>query len=51
VVTRTTGQQVRRGDSSDSVTCEWGPRVINTVTGELRRELTIDPDKDYQPRK
>lgn len=26
-------------------------RVINAVTGELLRELTIDPDKDYQPRK
>jgi hypothetical protein len=25
-------------------------RVVNTVTGELLRELTIDPDKDYQPR-
>jgi transposase InsO family protein len=25
-------------------------RVANTITGELLRELTIDPDKDYQPR-
>ncbi|MBC7631302.1 integrase core domain-containing protein [Aeromicrobium sp.] len=25
-------------------------RVINAITGELLRELTIDPDKDYQPR-
>ncbi|MFC7497025.1 MULTISPECIES: IS481 family transposase [unclassified Nocardioides] len=25
-------------------------RVINAVTGELLRELTIDPGKDYQPR-
>jgi transposase InsO family protein len=25
-------------------------RVINAVTGELLRELTIDPSKDYQPR-
>ena len=26
-------------------------RVVNIVTGELLRELTINPDKDYQPRK
>ena len=25
-------------------------RVINAATGELLRELTIDPSKDYQPR-
>ncbi|WP_392390997.1 hypothetical protein [Nocardioides sp. LHD-245] len=25
-------------------------RVINAITGELLRELTIDPAKDYQPR-
>ena len=25
-------------------------RVINAITGELLRELTINPDKDYQPR-
>ena len=25
-------------------------RVINAITGELLRELTIDPSKDYQPR-
>ena len=25
-------------------------RVVNAITGELLRELTIDPDKDYQPR-
>lgn len=25
-------------------------RVVNAVTGELLRELTIDPDRDYQPR-
>jgi hypothetical protein len=24
-------------------------RVINAATGELLRELTLDPDKDYQP--
>jgi len=24
-------------------------RVVNAVTGELLRELTIDPDRDYQP--
>ena len=24
-------------------------RVINAITGELLRELTIDPSKDYQP--
>ena len=24
-------------------------RVVNAVTGELLRDLTIDPDKDYQP--
>jgi hypothetical protein len=23
--------------------------VINAATGELLRELTLDPDKDYQP--
>ncbi|MEJ7635928.1 integrase core domain-containing protein [Aeromicrobium sp.] len=26
-------------------------RIINAVTGELLRELTIDPERDYQPRK
>ena len=25
-------------------------RVVNAVTGELLRELTIDPDRDYQGR-
>jgi transposase InsO family protein len=25
-------------------------RIVNTITGELLRELTINPDKDYQPR-
>jgi len=25
-------------------------RIVNAVTGELLRELTIDPSKDYQPR-
>jgi hypothetical protein len=25
-------------------------RIVNAITGELLRELTIDPDKDYQPR-
>jgi hypothetical protein len=24
-------------------------RVINAATGELIRELTLDPDRDYQP--
>jgi transposase InsO family protein len=26
-------------------------RVVNALTGELLRELTLDPDRDYQPRK
>ena len=26
-------------------------RVVNAVTGELLRELEIDPERDYQPRK
>jgi transposase InsO family protein len=26
-------------------------RIINAITGELLRELTIDPSKDYQPQK
>ena len=25
-------------------------RVVNATTGELLRELTIDPTRDYQPR-
>ena len=25
-------------------------RIVNAVTGELLRELTIDPERDYQPR-
>ena len=25
-------------------------RIVNAITGELLRDLTIDPDKDYQPR-
>jgi hypothetical protein len=25
-------------------------RVVNAITGELLRELTINPDRDYQPR-
>ena len=24
-------------------------RVVDAATGELLRELTIDPDRDYQP--
>ena len=24
-------------------------RVVNAITGELLRELTIDPERDYQP--
>ena len=24
-------------------------RVINATTGELLRELTLNPDRDYQP--
>jgi hypothetical protein len=24
-------------------------RVVNAITGELLRELTIDPSRDYQP--
>jgi hypothetical protein len=24
-------------------------RIVNAVTGELLRELTIDPERDYQP--
>jgi hypothetical protein len=26
-------------------------RVINATTGELRRDLVLNPDKDYQPRR
>jgi len=26
-------------------------RIVNAITGELLRELTIDTNKDYQPRK
>lgn len=26
-------------------------RVVNAITGELLRELTINPDRDYQPQK
>ena len=26
-------------------------RIVNAITGELLRELTIDPSRDYQPRK
>src|SRR5690606_17793920 len=26
-------------------------RVVNAITGELLRELIIDPDRDYQPQK
>jgi hypothetical protein len=25
-------------------------RIVNVITGELLRELTIDPDRDYHPR-
>jgi hypothetical protein len=25
-------------------------RIVNAITGELLRELTIDTDRDYQPR-
>jgi hypothetical protein len=24
-------------------------RIINTATGELLRQLTLDPSRDYQP--
>jgi hypothetical protein len=26
-----------------------GIRIINAATGELLRELTLDPDRNYQP--
>ncbi|GEA81956.1 hypothetical protein CUD01_24000 [Cellulomonas uda] len=26
-------------------------RVVHAITGELLRELTIDPTRDYQPQK
>jgi transposase InsO family protein len=26
-------------------------RIVNAITGELLRELTIDPERDYQPKK
>ena len=26
-------------------------RVVNAITGELLRELTLDPERDYQPRR
>jgi hypothetical protein len=25
-------------------------RIVNAITGELLRELTVDPSRDYQPR-
>jgi len=25
-------------------------RIVNATTGELLRELTLDPTRDYQPR-
>jgi len=25
-------------------------RIVNAITGEVIHELTINPDKDYQPR-
>jgi hypothetical protein len=25
-------------------------RVVNAITGELLRDLVIDPNRDYQPR-
>ncbi|GAA3601222.1 hypothetical protein GCM10022199_00790 [Marihabitans asiaticum] len=28
-----------------------GPTVIHATTGELIRDLTLDPTKDYQPQK
>ena len=31
--------------------CDLDVRVVNAITGELLRELTIDPERDYQPRK
>ena len=51
----------RRGDTSASAEPHIGThinlliqdldvRVVNALTGELLRELTIDPDRDYQPR-
>lgn len=30
--------------------CDLEVRVINATTGELLRELTINPDRDYQPK-
>jgi hypothetical protein len=26
-------------------------RVVNALTGELLRELTLDPSRDYQPQR
>lgn len=51
----------RHCTSPSSRAAEWGSvilliqdldvRIVNAVTGELLRELTINTDKDYQPRK
>jgi hypothetical protein len=30
--------------------CDLHVRIVNATTGELLRELTINPDRDYQPR-
>jgi hypothetical protein len=31
------------------LTQDYEVRIINAATGELIRELTVDPDRDYQP--
>jgi len=28
---------------------DYDVRVLNAVTGEILRDLTIDPNRDYQP--
>jgi hypothetical protein len=31
--------------------CDLDIRIINAATGELIRELTLDPTRNYQPRR
>ncbi|MEP9362152.1 hypothetical protein ABLE68_04230 [Nocardioides sp. CN2-186] len=48
--TRPRGGRTHKGTHVILLIQDLDLRVVNAVTGELLRELTIDTSKDYQPR-
>jgi hypothetical protein len=39
----------RRHAGTEVLTQDLHIRIVSKATGELLRELTLDPDRDYQP--